>query len=81
MVINQNISASVYCYHVAVVWDWMMQLWNLERLKGAESRPQMYFWLVARGLYLKTTADNYSKKPKTYAIRLAKAVHIANYER
>ena len=49
-------------------------------LKGAESRPRMYFWLVARGLYLRNYYW-YSKKPKTYAIRLAKAVHIANYER
>ena len=40
----------------------------------------MYFWLVARGLYLRSYCW-YSKKPKTYATRLAKAVHIANYER
>ena len=53
---------------------------KFQLLKGAESRPRMYFGLVARGLYLRNYCW-YSKKPKTYAIRLAKAVHIANYER
>ena len=39
----------------------------------------IFGWLLGDCIS-ETTAD-YSKKPKTYATRLAKAVHIANYER
>ena len=51
-------------------------------LEGIQSRAHacIFGWLLGDCIS-ETTADIYSKKRKTYATRLAKAIHIANYER